>query len=83
MNKISWYIIIAILMGGLIPIQSSINASLGQYMKNPLVATFINFLGGMVLLLILVFIVIRPTLPTLEVFKSTTFIPLLWRFYRR
>ena len=71
MNRISWYIIIAVIIGGLIPIQSSINAHLGQFMKHPLLATFINFLGGILLLFVLVFIVVKPSLPPLTVFKDT------------
>lgn len=71
MHKISWYIILAIIMGGLIPIQSSINSHLGQYMKHPLLATFINFLSGIILLFILVFFVVKPSIPSISILKST------------
>ncbi len=40
-------------VGCIMPIQGSVNAKLGSYLKAPLVAAFVNFLvGGMVLLVV-------------------------------
>lgn len=64
MLKFNWLIIIAVLVGGLVPLQSTINAYLGGYMKTPLAATFINFLGGTLIVLVVLGILFRHQLPT-------------------
>ena len=67
---------IALIMGGLIPVQSSLNSFLGQQLKSPLQATFINFAGGLVLALFLLLVVFRVTIPSMAVLKE---IP--WYYY--
>lgn len=70
MNKATWLILMAILVGGLIPIQSSINSHLGQLLKHPLLATFVNFLGGTIVLSILIFLIVKPNFPSLSEAKN-------------
>ncbi|HYX10324.1 MAG TPA: DMT family transporter [Bacteroidales bacterium] len=65
LGKFNWLIIVAVLVGGLMPIQSSINAWLGQYLKSPFQATLVNFMGGVVVLAVLLIIFLRPEYPTL------------------
>lgn len=64
MFKINWLIIIAILVGGLVPLQSSINAFLGGYMKTPLAATFINFFGGTIIVMVILALLFRHQIPS-------------------
>lgn len=45
------FILMALLAGCILPIQASINAKLGSYLKTPLMAALINFLVGLVILL--------------------------------
>jgi bacterial/archaeal transporter family-2 protein len=61
---------IALLMGGLIPLQSSLNTHIAQHLKAPLLATFVNFAGGFFLLLIILFFVFRTGLPSLTTVKE-------------
>lgn len=70
MTKANWLILMAILVGGLIPIQSSINAQLGQLAKHPLLATFVNFLGGTIVLAIIIFVIVKPNIPSLSEAKN-------------
>ncbi|MFB6340320.1 DMT family transporter [Saccharicrinis sp. FJH2] len=67
---------IALIMGGLIPVQSSLNAFLGQQLKSPLQATFINFAAGLLLSVFLLLFVFRVTIPSMTVLKE---IP--WYYY--
>lgn len=67
---------IALLLGGLIPIQSSFNTFLAQQLKSPLQAAFINFAGGIIVLTILLFLVFRVSLPAMADLKQ---IP--WYYY--
>lgn len=53
---------IALLIGGLLAIQGSINSQLGGYLKHPLQASFTNFLVGTVCLLLLN-IILRTEIP--------------------
>lgn len=69
MVKFNWLILIAVLVGGLVPIQSSINAFLGGYMKTPLAATFINFLGGTIIVAIIVAVLFRNQVPSIAELK--------------
>lgn len=57
---------IAILIGGLLAVQGSMNAQLGGYLKHPLQASFTNFLVGTICLL-LVNLVLRTELPKMNV----------------
>jgi transporter family-2 protein len=61
MNKYS-LLLIALIAGSLIPLQGSINAMAGKLLKHPLQATFVNFLGGIIALLLLM-LALRPPLP--------------------
>lgn len=45
-----FFILIAILIGGLLSVQGSINSQLGSYLKHPLQAALVNFLVGTVCL---------------------------------
>jgi len=44
------FLFIAVLVGGLMPIQARINAQLATWMKHPIHAAFISFLGGTLVL---------------------------------
>lgn len=46
-------IVIALLIGGLLSVQGSINSHLGAYLKHPIQASFVNFLVGTITLFIL------------------------------
>jgi transporter family-2 protein len=61
---------IALILGGLIPIQSSLNTFLAQQFKSPLQATFVNFAGGLVLLIILLVFVFKVAIPPIAVLKT-------------
>ncbi|TKG97310.1 DMT family transporter [Puteibacter caeruleilacunae] len=53
-NSLMIYILFAVLMGALSPLQAGINAQLSQYLKHPLQATFFSFLGGIILISLIV-----------------------------
>ncbi len=59
----------ALLIGGLIPLQGSLNAQLGKVMNHPLQAAFISFVGGTLSLLILL-LVLRPEIPGVKVLQG-------------
>ena len=61
---------IALLMGGLIPLQSSLNTHIAQHFKAPLLATFVNFAGGFLFLIILLFLIFKVELPSLSTVKQ-------------
>ncbi|PLX42187.1 MAG: EamA-like transporter family protein [Deltaproteobacteria bacterium] len=60
---------IALLVGGVLPLQSAINSRLGQVLSHPLQASFISFLGGTIGLLA-VLTLIRPELPSPALLRS-------------
>jgi bacterial/archaeal transporter family-2 protein len=68
------FIFIALCVGGLVPIQGSINAHLSRHLNHPLQATFISFFGAVVILL-LILAALSPALPTVLQLKS---IPLFY-----
>lgn len=70
MVKFNWLILIAILVGGLVPIQAGINAFLGGYMKTPLAATFINFLSGTIIVAVIIAVLFRHDIPSLAELKQ-------------
>lgn len=70
MVKFNWLILIAIFVGGLVPLQSSINAMLGGFMKTPLAATFINFFGGTIIVAVVVAFLFRNEIPTFAELKQ-------------
>lgn len=51
------FIILAVLIGGIAPIQGGINSQLGKLLNHPMQATFISFLGGVLTILILLLII--------------------------
>lgn len=53
---------VAILIGGLVAVQGSINSQLGAFLKHPLQASFTNFLVGTICLLI-INIILRTEMP--------------------
>ncbi len=58
---------VAVLVGGLLPLQGSMNARLGKALNHPLQASFISFTGGALLLaalLVVLLILKRTSLPT-------------------
>jgi transporter family-2 protein len=64
------FLLLALCVGGLLPIQGSLNAHLGKSLNHPLQATFISFFGAIILLVVLL-AVIHPPLPPLSQLKST------------
>ena len=57
---------IAVLIGGLLAVQGSINSQLGSYLKHPLQASFTNFLVGTIALL-LMNLILRTEIPKANV----------------
>ena len=55
-----FYILIAVLIGALTPIQGGINSQLSTILKHPLQASFISFTGGFLILLIIVLVLNKP-----------------------
>ncbi len=70
MQKSLWLILVAVAVGGLVPFQSSINAHLGQFVKSPLQATLINFLGGVLILLIILLLFYKNPFPSITEIKQ-------------
>ncbi|MCT4615724.1 MAG: DMT family transporter [Marinifilaceae bacterium] len=76
MNNMNYlFLILAIVIGALNPIQATVNSSLSKWMNHPLQATFFSFLGGFVLI-VLINIVFAPNFPS---FSKLTQIP--WYLY--
>lgn len=48
------FIALAIILGAFLPVQASINAKLGSFLKAPLMAALVNFLVGGISLLLLI-----------------------------
>lgn len=70
MQKSFLLLAIAFIVGGLVPIQSSINAHLGNFVKSPLQATLINFAGGVLLLLIILLVFYKNPFPSFAEVKQ-------------
>lgn len=66
MSKLFWLILFAILSGGIMSIQSTINASLGQHLKTPFQAVLINFSVGLLVLILLVGVIMHKSLPAIK-----------------
>ena len=64
------FLLVALGVGGLLPIQGAINAHLGKSLNHPLQATFISFFGAIIVLVFLL-AALNPQLPTLDELKST------------
>ena len=63
------FILAALLIGGFLSVQGSINAQLSSFLKHPLQASLTNFLVGTVIL-ILLNIILRTSLPSIAEMKS-------------
>ena len=64
------FLMLALAVGGLLPIQGAINAHLGKSLNHPLQATFISFFGAIIVLVVLL-VALNPPLPTLAKLTST------------
>jgi transporter family-2 protein len=64
------FLFLALCVGGLLPVQGSLNAHLGKGLNHPLQATFISFFGAMIVLFLLL-LVLNPPLPSVSQLKST------------
>jgi len=62
-------LVAALCAGGLVPVQGSINAHLSKGLNHPLQATFISFLGALVLLVV-VLMVLHPVRPSLSQLRA-------------
>lgn len=67
--KILIFMTVALLIGGLLPLQGAINSQLGRALNHPLQASFISFLGGLLAILALL-LVLRPELPRAELLRG-------------
>lgn len=59
------FVIIALLVGGFLSIQGSINAQLSSFLRHPLQASLTNFVVGTIVL-ILLNVILRTTMPTVN-----------------
>ena len=64
------FLVIALGVGGLLPVQGAINAHLGKNLNHPLQATFISFFGAIIFLIILL-LILNPPLPSLTQIRTT------------
>ncbi|BBO70992.1 membrane protein [Desulfosarcina alkanivorans] len=64
------FLFLALCVGGLLPVQGSINAHLGKSLNHPLQATFVSFFGAIVVLFLLL-LALNPSLPSVSQLKST------------
>ena len=64
------FLLLALCVGGLLPVQGAINAHLGKSLNHPLQATFISFFGA-ILFLIILLVALNPPLPSVSQLKST------------
>lgn len=48
------FIILAVVVGAILPIQASLNAKLGTFLKTPLMAALVNFVVGSISLLLII-----------------------------
>lgn len=74
------FLLIAILVGGLFPVQGAINTRLASFMSHPLHATFISFSGG-VLVLIGIFMFSKIGFPSIANVKATPWLYLTGGLY--
>lgn len=58
-----FFLLLTMVAGALMPIQMGANATVGQHVRTPYEATFVNFAGGVIVLLVLLAILGRP-IPT-------------------
>ncbi|MDI3521552.1 MAG: bacterial/archaeal transporter family-2 protein [Anaerophaga sp.] len=63
------FILAALLIGGFLSVQGSINAQLSSFLRHPLQASLTNFLVGTVILIFLN-IILRTSLPSIAEMKS-------------
>ena len=68
-----FFLLAALCVGGLVPIQGAINAHLGKTLNHPLQATFVSFFGAVVILIVLL-LALSPSLPSMAQLKSIPFI---------
>ncbi len=61
--------ILILLVGCLMPIQASVNAKLGSFLKAPLLAALVNFIVGSIILILMVLIT-RPSNNLLQTIKT-------------
>ena len=64
------FLLLALCVGGLLPVQGSLNAHLGKGLNHPLQATFVSFFGAIIVLLLLL-LALNPPLPSVSQLKST------------
>lgn len=60
---------VALIIGGLVPLQGSINAQLGKALNHPLQASLISFMGG-TLAIIAMLVLLRPELPAVTLVRA-------------
>ena len=59
------FLFLALCVGGLLPVQGSLNAHLGKGLNHPLQATFVSFFGAIIVLLLLL-VALSPPLPSVS-----------------
>ena len=64
------FLALALCVGGLLPVQGSINAHLSKSLNHPLQATFISFFGAIIVIFLLL-LALNPPLPSISQLKST------------
>ena len=64
------FLVIALGVGGLLPVQGAINAHLGKNLNHPLQATFISFFGAIIFLFVLL-LILHPPLPSWTQIRTT------------
>lgn len=66
-------LLIALCIGGLLPVQGAINTQLGKILNHPMQATFVSFFGALIAIVIYLAIA-RPEMPSLATLKTTPLI---------
>lgn len=61
---------LALLAGGLIPVQGAVNSKLAKVVNHPLQASLVSFVGALIILVIAL-IALRPPAPTMEAVRTT------------
>lgn len=64
------FLLLALCVGGLLPVQGALNAHLGKGLNHPLQATFVSFFGAIIVLFLLL-LALSPPLPSVSQLKST------------
>lgn len=67
------FLVIALLVGGLLPIQSAINTQLGKVLNHPMQATFVSFCGALIAI-VLYLALVRPEIPSITELRATPLI---------